>query len=92
MLYVVTYFYMYLLTAIFISDIYSQQVNHFPGTFHIGRKDKLWKNFSSFQAVYGDKVFIKLCYLEVMNLMSFFFKKKKNLTSFFPKNKVLNKY
>ncbi|XP_065666653.1 tubulin monoglutamylase TTLL4 isoform X6 [Hydra vulgaris] len=34
-----------------------QKVNHFPGTFQIGRKDKLWKNFSSFQTVHGEKNF-----------------------------------
>ncbi|XP_047136539.1 tubulin monoglutamylase TTLL4 isoform X3 [Hydra vulgaris] len=34
-----------------------QKVNHFPGTFQIGRKDKLWKNFSRFQTIHGEKNF-----------------------------------
>lgn len=32
------------------------QVNHFPGTFQIGRKDRLWKNLSKLQARHGKKV------------------------------------
>ena len=30
-----------------------QKVNHFPGTFQIGRKDKLWKNISALQLKFG---------------------------------------
>ena len=28
----------------------SLQVNHFPGTFQIGRKDRLWRNLSKMQS------------------------------------------
>ena len=31
------------------------QVNHFPGTFQIGRKDRLWRNLSKMQARVGKK-------------------------------------
>lgn len=31
------------------------QVNHFPGTFEIGRKDRLWRNLSRLQARVGRK-------------------------------------
>ena len=34
-----------------------QKVNHFPGTFHIGRKDKLWKNYRKLLLKYGEKEF-----------------------------------
>ncbi|XP_064114638.1 tubulin monoglutamylase TTLL4-like isoform X1 [Macrobrachium nipponense] len=34
-----------------------QKVNHFPGTFQIGRKDKLWKNFLRLQAKFGKEEF-----------------------------------
>ena len=34
------------------------QVNHFPGTFQIGRKDRLWKNLSRMQLRVGKKVCI----------------------------------
>ena len=32
------------------------QVNHFPGTFEIGRKDKLWKNLYRCQVKFSKKV------------------------------------
>lgn len=32
-----------------------QKVNHFPGTFEIGRKDKLWKNLSKAQIKHSKK-------------------------------------
>ena len=31
------------------------QINHFPGSFQIGRKDRLWKNLSHMQAIHGKK-------------------------------------
>ena len=34
-----------------------QKVNHFPGTFQIGRKDKLWKNYRRLLLKYGEKEF-----------------------------------
>ncbi|KAM9804686.1 tubulin monoglutamylase TTLL4 [Neosynchiropus ocellatus] len=34
-----------------------QKLNHFPGTFQIGRKDKLWRNLSKMQHRYGKKEF-----------------------------------
>ncbi|XP_063611514.1 tubulin monoglutamylase TTLL4-like isoform X1 [Penaeus indicus] len=34
-----------------------QKLNHFPGTFQIGRKDKLWKNFVRLQAKFGKEEF-----------------------------------
>ncbi|XP_043197839.1 tubulin polyglutamylase TTLL4-like isoform X1 [Amphibalanus amphitrite] len=34
-----------------------QKVNHFPGTFQIGRKDKLWKNISALQIKFGKNDF-----------------------------------
>ncbi|KAK7067709.1 Tubulin polyglutamylase ttll4 [Halocaridina rubra] len=34
-----------------------QKVNHFPGTFQIGRKDKLWKNFVRLQSKFGKEEF-----------------------------------
>ena len=33
-----------------------QQVNHFPGTFQIGRKDRLWRNLSKMMVHHGKKV------------------------------------
>lgn len=30
-----------------------QKLNHFPGTFQIGRKDRLWRNLSKMQARFG---------------------------------------
>lgn len=35
----------------------SQKVNHFPGTFQIGRKDRLWKNLHKLMIKYGAKDF-----------------------------------
>ena len=35
----------------------NQKVNHFPGTFHIGRKDRLWKNYRRLQLKYGEEEF-----------------------------------
>jgi tubulin polyglutamylase TTLL4 len=42
-----------------------QKVNHFPGSFRIGRKDSLWKAISGMQSVHGKKEFDFLaeCYL-----------------------------
>ncbi|KAF2347635.1 Tubulin-tyrosine ligase/Tubulin polyglutamylase, partial [Trinorchestia longiramus] len=34
-----------------------QKVNHFPGTFQIGRKDKLWNNFLRLQSKFGKEEF-----------------------------------
>ena len=34
-----------------------QKVNHFPGTFHIGRKDKLWRNFCRMRILHGRREF-----------------------------------
>ncbi|XP_040296398.1 tubulin polyglutamylase TTLL4 isoform X2 [Bufo bufo] len=34
-----------------------QKLNHFPGTFQIGRKDRLWRNLSKMLARYGRKEF-----------------------------------
>ena len=31
------------------------QVNHFPGSFQIGRKDRLWRNISRLQSRVGRK-------------------------------------
>ena len=33
-----------------------QKVNHFPGSFEIGRKDRLWRNLSKLQSRVGRKV------------------------------------
>ncbi|XP_050294312.1 tubulin monoglutamylase TTLL4-like isoform X2 [Anthonomus grandis grandis] len=35
----------------------TQKLNHFPGTFHLGRKDRLWRNFQKMIAKYGMKEF-----------------------------------
>ncbi|KYN42127.1 Tubulin polyglutamylase TTLL4 [Trachymyrmex septentrionalis] len=35
----------------------SQKVNHFPGTFQIGRKDRLWRNLSRMMMKYGKREF-----------------------------------
>lgn len=32
-----------------------QKLNHFPGTFQIGRKDRLWKNLQRLMVKYGHK-------------------------------------
>ncbi|XP_076349307.1 tubulin monoglutamylase TTLL4-like isoform X2 [Tachypleus tridentatus] len=34
-----------------------QKVNHFPGSFQLGRKDRLWQNFRRMQAHHGESVF-----------------------------------
>ncbi|CAD5117210.1 DgyrCDS6006 [Dimorphilus gyrociliatus] len=34
-----------------------QKVNHFPGSFQIGRKDRLWRNLSKLQSTHGKKEF-----------------------------------
>ncbi|XP_070565987.1 tubulin monoglutamylase TTLL4-like [Ptychodera flava] len=34
-----------------------QKVNHFPGSFQIGRKDRLWRNLSKMQLHFGKKDF-----------------------------------
>ncbi|XP_053568407.1 tubulin monoglutamylase TTLL4 [Bombina bombina] len=36
---------------------YFQKLNHFPGSFQIGRKDRLWRNLSKMQARFGKKEF-----------------------------------
>lgn len=33
------------------------QLNHFPGTFQIGRKDRLWRNLSKMQLRFGKQEF-----------------------------------
>ena len=33
-----------------------QKVNHFPGSFAIGRKDRLWRSLAHMQSLYGKKV------------------------------------
>jgi len=33
------------------------QVNHFPASFHLGRKDRLWHNLSKMQMRFGQKEF-----------------------------------
>ena len=34
-----------------------QKVNHFPGSFLVGRKDKLWKNYRRMRKKYGEEEF-----------------------------------
>ncbi|TNN04444.1 hypothetical protein fugu_001473 [Takifugu bimaculatus] len=34
-----------------------QKLNHFPGTFQIGRKDRLWRNLSKMQSRFGKQEF-----------------------------------
>uniref|UniRef100_H3B727 Tubulin tyrosine ligase like 4 n=1 Tax=Latimeria chalumnae TaxID=7897 RepID=H3B727_LATCH len=34
-----------------------QKLNHFPGSFQIGRKDRLWRNLSKMQSRYGKREF-----------------------------------
>lgn len=34
-----------------------QKMNHFPGTFQIGRKDRLWRNLQKLTTKYGIKEF-----------------------------------
>jgi hypothetical protein len=33
------------------------KVNHFPGSFQIGRKDRLWRNLSHMQAIHSRREF-----------------------------------
>ena len=35
----------------------SQKLNHFPGTFNIGRKDRLWKNYHKLMLKHGKSEF-----------------------------------
>lgn len=35
----------------------SQKINHFPGTFQVGRKDRLWRNLSKMMMKYGKREF-----------------------------------
>lgn len=35
----------------------TQKLNHFPGTFQIGRKDRLWRHFQRLIAKFGYKEF-----------------------------------
>lgn len=35
----------------------SQKINHFPGTFQIGRKDRLWRNLNRMMVKYGKREF-----------------------------------
>ena len=35
----------------------SQKINHFPGTFNIGRKDRLWKNYYKLRVKFGKSEF-----------------------------------
>eukprot|EP00090_Calanus_glacialis_P043063 TRINITY_DN7623_c0_g1_i2.p1 TRINITY_DN7623_c0_g1~~TRINITY_DN7623_c0_g1_i2.p1 ORF type:complete len:740 (-),score=223.94 TRINITY_DN7623_c0_g1_i2:33-2252(-) len=35
----------------------SQKINHFPGTFNIGRKDRLWKNYHKLMLKHGKSEF-----------------------------------
>ena len=44
-------------------------MNHFPGTFQIGRKDRLWKNLSRMQLRVGKKV----CFYPVLMYMYMYF-------------------
>ena len=38
-----------------------QKVNHFPGSFAIGRKDRLWRSLAHMQSLYGKKVCVCVC-------------------------------
>ncbi|GLV34593.1 Tubulin tyrosine ligase-like 4A [Carabus blaptoides fortunei] len=44
-------------SVIFQSLRDTQKLNHFPGTFQIGRKDRLWKNLQRLMFKYGQKEF-----------------------------------
>ena len=37
---------------------FSQRVNHFPGSFHLGRKDRLWMNLKVKSDKFGEETFI----------------------------------
>lgn len=41
-----------------IYNLTVNKVNHFPGSFHLGRKDKLWYNLQSKAKKFGDAVFL----------------------------------
>ncbi len=42
--------------SVFHNNSYKNtQFNHFPGTFEIGRKDRLWRNLSRLQARVGKR-------------------------------------
>ncbi|XP_036885062.1 LOW QUALITY PROTEIN: tubulin polyglutamylase TTLL4 [Sturnira hondurensis] len=41
----------------FRSILGHQKLNHFPGSFQIGRKDRLWRNLSRMQSRFGKKEF-----------------------------------
>lgn len=45
-----------LFTLLFLLISYLQ-LNHFPGSFQIGRKDRLWRNVSKMQVRFGKKEF-----------------------------------
>lgn len=45
-----------LITLLFLLISYLQ-LNHFPGSFQIGRKDRLWRNVSKMQLRFGKKEF-----------------------------------
>ncbi|XP_014479842.1 PREDICTED: tubulin polyglutamylase TTLL4-like [Dinoponera quadriceps] len=51
----------------------SQKVNHFPGTFQIGRKDRLWRNFSRMMAKHDKREFgfVPRTYVLPQDLRSF---------------------
>lgn len=41
-----------------VSQMFSVlQLNHFPGSFQIGRKDRLWRNLSKMQTRFGKQEF-----------------------------------
>ena len=42
-----------------------QKVNHFPGSFAIGRKDRLWRSLSRMQSLHGKKVLHTACNIHV---------------------------
>ena len=57
--------------AILINDIMLLlQVNHFPGSFQLGRKDRLWRNMFRMQARYGRKVSHVCCIITNMIIIN----------------------
>jgi tubulin polyglutamylase TTLL4 len=44
-------------SALFTSIKDYQKMNHFPGTFQIGRKDRLWRNLHKLMQKFGKKEF-----------------------------------
>ncbi|CAB3385792.1 Hypothetical predicted protein [Cloeon dipterum] len=44
-------------SALFTSIKDNQKMNHFPGTFQIGRKDRLWRNLQRLTSKFGQKEF-----------------------------------